>query len=183
MPSSPFGHPHRKGPCYATYYAKKKAHELVGHFGFTSSDQDDLEQSLLVSLMERWPKYEASECTPQEFISWAIGKGVAEQVRERQARNHFEPTDGLSLEDLINDEEELLPASCVQADHAHAIDLSVDIEQVLASLPPDVQKTARLLMTENMSEAARKSGVSRRTIRDRARIIREAFERAGYGDA
>ena len=53
MPSSPFGHPHKKGKCYATWYAKKKARELVGHFGFTSSDQDDIEQSLLLSLMER----------------------------------------------------------------------------------------------------------------------------------
>ncbi len=182
MPSSPFGHPHKKGKCYATWYAKKKARELVGHFGFTSSDQDDIEQSLLLSLMERWPKYEASECSPQEFISWAIGKGVAEQVREQQARNRFEPTDGLSLEDLVNDEDELLPASCVQADHAPVIDLSLDIEQVLANLPPDVQETARLLKTENISETARQLGVSRRTIRDRMRIIGQALVRAGIGD-
>ncbi len=183
MPQSPFGHPHAQGKCYATWYVKKKARELTGHFGFTSSDRDDLEQSLFVSLMERWPKFHADECTPQEFISWAIGRGVADLIRERQQRNAAEPTEGLPLEELFKDEDEQLPTGCVQADHVPSVELSLDVEHILSRLPSEIQDTARRLMEGNVCQVARQTGLSRRTIRDRARIIREAFEAAGYGAA
>ncbi len=183
MPSSPFGHPHTKGACYATWYAKKKSKELVGHFGFTSSDRDDIEQQLLLSLLERWPKFNPAECSPQEFISWAIGRAVADLIREQQRRLEAVPTEGLPVEELLNDEEGSLPAGCIQPDPAPAIELSLDVEFVLSRLPPEIQETARELKTGNVCEVARRLGVSRRTVRNRLQVIREAFERAGYGDA
>ncbi len=64
-----------------------------------------------------------------------------------------------------------------------AIDLALDIEVVLSRLPPAVQETARELRTGNISEVARRLGLSRRTIRDRVGQLREAFVRAGYGNA
>ena len=183
MPSSPFDHPHRKGRCYATWFAKRKSFELVGHFGFTESDREDNEQQLLVSLMQRWPKFNSAECTPNEFISWAIGVGIRDLVREQQNRNEFLPTECEPLEDLLGDEEELLPASCVHPDHAPAVELSVDLAEVLARLPSEVQYTAQLLVHNNICDVARELGLSRRTIRNRVQVIREALEAAGYGTA
>lgn len=183
MPSSPFGHPHTKGACYATWYAQKKARVLVGHFGFTSSDQEDIQQQLLLSLLERWPKFNPAESSPQEFISWAIGRIVADLIRDQQRRHAAEPTQCQPIDELINDEEASLPASCIESDPVPVIDLALDIEVVLSRLPPAVQETARELRTGNISEVARRLGLSRRTIRDRVRLLREAFVRAGYGDA
>lgn len=183
MPSSPFGHPHTQGACYATWYAEKKARVLVGHFGFTASDQEDIQQLLLLALLERWPKFNSAEISPQEFISWAIGRTVAELIRQQQRRQAAEPTQYQPIDELLNDEEASLPAACIEADPTPAIDLALDIEVVLSRLPPAVQETARELRTGNISEVARRLGLSRRTIRDRVRQLREAFVRAGYGDA
>ena len=181
MPSSPFDHPHRKGRCYATWFAKRKSFELVGHFGFTKSDQDDLEQQLLLSLMERWPKFNPAECSANEFISWAIGRAVRDLVREQQSRNEHLPTECDPIEDVIGDEEELLPPQCVQADHAPAVDLSVDVAKALAHLPSEVRNTAQRLMVNNVSDVARELGVSRRAVRNRVKVIREALVAVGYG--
>ena len=183
MPSSPFGHAHAKGGCYATWYAKKKSKELVGHFGFTSSDQDDIEQQLLLSLLERWPKFNPQECSALEFISWAIGRAVADLIREQQRRQNAEPTQCQPVDELIADDEASLPAACIESDPVPAIDLVLDIEVVLLRLPPQVQETARELKTGNVCEVARRLGLSRRTVRSRLQLIRQAFEQAGYGDA
>ena len=181
MPLSPLGHPHAHGNCYATWFVKKKARELTGHFGFTESDRDDLEQSLFTSLLERWQKFNANECSPQEFISWAVGRGVADLIRERQQRNELEPIEGRPLEEIFRNEDEPLPPCCVQPDHVPTVELTLDVEHILSRLPPDIQDTARRLMEGNVCQVARLTGLSRRTIRDRARMIREAFEAAGYG--
>ena len=59
MNDSPFGLAHQHGDCYATWYAKKKAAELIGHFKFNESDREDIEQTLLLKLIERWPRFDA----------------------------------------------------------------------------------------------------------------------------
>ena len=183
MPPSPFGHSHKRGDCYATWYANKKASALVGEFGFTESDTDDIEQSLIVGLLERWPKFNPKECSAKEFISWAIGRAVADQIREQQRRHEFEPTENEPIEQLYGDKGQLLPSSCMHADHVPQIDRSIDLEQVLASLPPEIQAVGELLMTGNITNAARELGISRRTVRDRMEKLRIALEAAGYEHA
>ncbi len=105
------------------------------------------------------------------------------QLRKQQRRQAAEPTQYQPIDELIHDEEASLPAACIESDPVPAIDLALDIEVVLSRLPPAVQETARELRTGNISEVARRLGLSRRTIRDRVGQLREAFVRAGYGDA
>lgn len=183
MPPSPFGHSHKHGDCYATWYAKKKAGELAGQCGFSRSDEEDIEQSLLLGLLERWPKFNSDECSPNEFISWAIGRGVADLIRDQQRRREFEPTETQPIEHLLRSEDEAVPANCVEEDHAPHLDLQMDLEEILSDLPPEIEQVGRLLMTGNISQAARQLGISRRTVRDRVQKLREALVAAGYEHA
>lgn len=183
MPPSPFGHSHRQGDCYATWYAHKKAVGLIGCFGFSETDVDDIEQSLIVGLLERWPKFNPKECSAKEFISWAIGRTVADQIREQQRRHEFEPTETEPIEQLFDDEEQPLPSSGLYEDHVPHIDRSIDLAQILTSLPPEIQAVGELLMSGNITNAARELGISRRTVRDRMQKLRLALEAAGYEHA
>lgn len=180
MSDSPFGHSHQHGDCYAAWYAKKKAQELAGQCGFSRSDGDDIEQSLLLGLMERWPKFNPEECSPKEFISWAIGRGVADLIRDQQRRHEFEPTETQPIERLLSDDAVSIPASCVEDDPVPHLDLKIDLETILATLPPEIEQVGRLLMSGNISQAARELGISRRTVRDRVQKLREALQAAGY---
>lgn len=183
MPHSPFGHTHERGDCYATWYAKRKAEKLVEPLELTEFDQDDIEQSLILGLLERWPKFDPSVCKPKEFITWAIKRAVADQIREQRRRLKFEPTEVEPLEDLLADDEEDLPTSCVCEDHAPVLDRAMDIQEAMSRLPPEIQEVGRLLMTYTVVETAQKLGVSRRTVRDRMERLRDALTTAGLAPA
>lgn len=183
MPHSPFGHAHERGDCYATWYAKRKAEKLVEPLELTEFDQDDVEQSLLLGLLERWPKFDPSVCKPKPFITWAIKRAVADQIREQRRRLKFEPTEVEPLEDLLADEEEALPADYVSEDLAQVLDRAMDIQETLSKLPPEIQEVGRMLMSHNVVETAQELGLSRRTVRDRMEKLQEALTSAGFAHA
>ena len=183
MSNSPFGIRHRFGDCYATWYANKKAGNLVGHFGFLPSDQEDLFQSLIEKLLERWPQYDPSHIKPGVFVSWAIKLGVKDLIRQQRQRQKFEPTESIPIDpeeadELLQDE-----ASISSADPTTALVLSLDVATILSRLPADLRQIADLLQSHPPVEIERKTGRSRQSIRLAIRQIREAFVQGGYGDA
>lgn len=180
MSDSPFGHAHKHGDCYATWYARKKAAELIGHFGFVESDEEDLAQTLLLKLLERWPQFNPNQASPGRFISWAIQKGVADLVRDKQQQNEFEPTVPVPVEPFAADEEFGDMSSCRVADPSAQASLRMDVATVLQRLPPELRQVAELLQQHSVAEIVRLTGKSRSAIRYAARQIREAFVQAGF---
>lgn len=181
MSNSPFKIKHRHGDCYATWYARKKARSLVGHFGFVPSDQDDLFQTLIVKLLERWPQFDPGHIKPGRFISWAIKLGVKDLIRDQRQRQKFEPTESIPVEPAAADETFGDVTGCHAADPSVATSLKLDVATILARLPPDIRHIAELLQSNTLAEIERQTGKSRQSLRSAAQKIRAAFERAGYG--
>jgi DNA-directed RNA polymerase specialized sigma24 family protein len=60
--------------------------------------------------------------------------------------------------------------------------LTLDVEVVLAAVPPDLRRVARAVGTRSVAEAARHLGMPRPTLYRRLRELRAAFEAAGFGE-
>lgn len=183
MSDSPFDITHRYGTCYTTWYARKQARSLIGHFGFVPSDQDDLFQTLIVKLLERWPQFDPSHIEPGRFVSWAIKLGVKDLIRDQRQRQKFEPAASIPVEPAAADDTFGDVTGCHATDPSVATSLKLDVATILARLPPDIRRIAELLKSNTLAEIERQTGKSRQSLRSAAREIRAAFERAGYGDA
>ena len=179
MQHSPFGHAHSHGDCYATWYAKKKSAELVGHYNFNSSDREDIEQSLLFSLMDHWPDYQSDKSSPRAFIAWVIKISIAKIVRNRLQEMKFEPTVPVHVEQLLADQE-LRESRAEIDDETHTINLKLDIHVIKEKLPADLREIAELLQSHSVTEITQLTGKSRQAIRIAIRQIRKVFEEAGF---
>ena len=89
---------------YATRYARRKAEELVGHFGFTESDRDDIEQELLLDLLERCSNFDPQRAEPRAFITLVVQRKISTMIRHQLAEKRRFERVASSLDDEAADE-------------------------------------------------------------------------------
>jgi hypothetical protein len=77
---SPFDKKHGYGTCYATWYARRKAKELEGNYGF---DGEDLVQEFARHLPCQWPQCDPSKGKPTTLIQNVVDTKVTELIRNR----------------------------------------------------------------------------------------------------
>jgi len=70
-------------PEYAVRQIRRKARKLVGRYGFTRSDQGDIEEELAISVWRRLPEYDPTKGGLEAFLYWLI-KRARHTLIERQ---------------------------------------------------------------------------------------------------
>ena len=172
-----------------------KAAELVGKAGFTSGDFEDIKQDMLLDLLERLAKYDPGKSNFKLFVTCVIdrkGKNLI-RYRESEMRDYRREDCSLNEDVTVGDSEEPVQrlATIDQDDHdirtgkygrpaAERIQLRLDIEAVVAGMPPELRKAAELLQTQTVTQVARALGVPRTTFYDKhLRLLREAFSAKG----
>ena len=70
---------------YAVWLIRRKARELTGRGGFTESDQEDIEQEMMLDLLKRLPKYDPEKAQRNTFIARIVEHKVSSLIREREA--------------------------------------------------------------------------------------------------
>jgi DNA-directed RNA polymerase specialized sigma24 family protein len=168
-----------------------KARGLVGSYGFTSADCDDLQQEAALDLHLRRRFYDPARSGRRTFVQRVVSNRFANLIAERRAgrrdyraclRSLDEPDgqDGLRRfgETLSADdyESQMGRRSMLWAQHA---ELRADVQRVIALLPPDLAAVAGLLMSVGAVEVARRLNLSRATVYRRIGGIREVFHAAG----
>jgi len=161
-----------------------KARRLVGCYGFTVSDVQDIEQDLALDLLRRLPKYDPSRARISTYISRLVEHCIATLIEKRnaecrdwsQCRDSLDaPARGGDPEDTALGEHYADPNNPTSDDIAARL----DIADVLAQLPPELRDTWEVCLHENVTSAARRLGVCRGTVYVRLGRIREAFAAAG----
>ena len=147
---------------------KRKAARLARKYVIPHSDREDAEQDLVVELLRRLPNFDPMQSDRAEFVRTIVKHAVADIVRFRLAakRSRARPTslDSLSSDSSVlgREDEELVRAG-----------LAMDIQDLLQTLPAELQRVAELLQSESPTETARVLGVGRGTVYRRLREIRE----------
>lgn len=168
-----------------------KANQLVGHYGFTADNREDIEQDLLVAVLEAAPSWNARRGSRNTYDNRIVNRKVATIIRHRKRERRDYRRTGVSLDEVITDENgspltrgDVLSddADCRSASGRSAadlIDLAADLRTALERLDPELQHLYRLVITHTKAAIAKELGVSKPTVLKRCKAIRDHFSKLG----
>jgi RNA polymerase sigma-70 factor (ECF subfamily) len=178
---------------YAVKLIKYKARQLAGHFGFTTSDRDDLEQELICDLLRRLPKYNPKRARRNTFIARVIEHKTASIIEAQNAgmrdyrrcrcslNDRFKNKEGKFIERLehIDQEDYLLRTGRLSRSTTDNFHLATDIRKTIESLPAELRELCMRLATDTVMEISCDTGIPRGTIYDSIKTVRAIFEDSG----
>jgi RNA polymerase sigma factor (sigma-70 family) len=183
-----------------TEYVQKlisiKARQLVRKPGFSRSDQPDIAQELVAHILKAAHLFDPARGSVCTFIARVVDSAVAMILRDRRRLKRAAGFRVLSLADPAfsgTDRESTLAETIEEADLRRRCGgtcrrddedcvRTIDLAQILASLPPHLQEMAVWLKEEREAAVARDLGLSRRQVRKAVSQIREAFEAAALAE-
>ena len=145
------------------------ASRMVGNYGFSPDDWEDLRQELVLDYLERLPCFDSSRGDLRGF-----GYGV---VRNRAVKLAARRCRSINHQDAEAHNHRMYCAAVARPDAQ--LDVRLDIQAVLSRLPYHLQALARQLSEMNLTEVCRQTGKSRSRIHQLIRQIRSAFLEAG----
>ena len=179
---------------YARDTIRHKARQLIGKYGFTRDDYDDLQQEMTLDLLGRLPKFDPDKAAHTTFVARVIERKISKLIRHRRQEIRDYRREACSVNDPIEDgnggtveraqtigqDEQDLRAGKHSRPEAERIDLRLDMSFVVSGLPPELKHLTELFQTHSTLDVAREMGVHRSTLyaRDIARL-REIFEDKG----
>ena len=172
------------------------SNELIGRYGLTPDDREDLEQEMALDLLLRLPKFDPERACLNTFIARVVERRVSTIIRHRTAakrdcRSHVcsldEPIPGVegcsTRHDMISQGDCDLRVGRYGRSEVERLDLRIDVSLVLAGLPPELRALAERLCTHSVTEIARELGVPRSTLYETGIArLRKAFEDKGLDE-
>ena len=180
---------------FTTRLIRRKARQVVRRAGFSRSDRDDIEQELRLKLVKDLASYDPDQGHRHAFVVTVVERCVANLLRNRAAEKRGCRCT-CSLDVVIEDGEEG-PTELGETigdrqynarrvrwprDAHELIELTADIEKVLADLPPELRELAEALKSESISAIARRTSTPRTTLYQRVRQLRRRFVEANSRD-
>ena len=180
---------------YAVRIIKHKARQLIGRYGLTIFDREDLEQELMIDLLQRMRHFNPAKAKKSTFMARIVERHIATLLEARHARcrdwrlcrvslNTPQENDRGDTRELIDrvDSEGTLRPCQLDTRESEINNLRMDVVRVLDTLPEDLRDLCERLRESNMAEIARETGVPRTTLYDKLTRIREAFRKAKLDD-
>ncbi|MBU2625031.1 MAG: RNA polymerase subunit sigma-24 [candidate division Zixibacteria bacterium] len=178
---------------YAAKIIRYKARRLVGQFGFSEADWEDIEQELTLDLFRRLPKYNPKRAKLNTFIARIVEHKIATIIEARMAamrdyrlcscslNDPLEDEDGHSIEriETIDQDEYLLRIGKLSRPTADLQDLRIDLFNAMERLQPDLRDICEQLLANTITETSKVTGVPRGTIYGHMKKIAAIFEDAG----
>jgi RNA polymerase sigma-70 factor (ECF subfamily) len=160
---------------YALACIEYRVRRLIGNYGFTASDRDDLVQQLFLEYLERAGQYNACRSGFKTFVSCLVRNQATSAVRARK-RALGVAMDGLPGDDPIATNVDSTVPPAIERRH-----FWLDLERALAPFPQNLLDTARALCLHTPTELSRVPGHSRTLVYRRLRRLRVALLAAGIG--
>ncbi len=181
---------------YAKSLIRFKAKQLSRKPGFTKTDQEDLEQELTAQLLARAHLFDPTRASANTFADRVIKSAIAMMLRDRRRQKRAAGFAAQSLERTFVAQDHGITSlrdALGFADLGRRLgkgdeetrrsELVVAVNQVLESLPPDLQNICRRLISGSLAEVARELEMSRHRLRHAIERIRKHFETAGLGES
>lgn len=182
---------------FTSRFLRAKVRQLIGRAGFTESDRNDLLQRFAENLHRRRTKFKPNRGNWEAFVVVVSENFLATILEERSAEKRDFRRDGCSLNTnvtdgdgtrvemsaTLSDADDTRRAGRHQRPAAEATELQMDMEAVIAVLPPDLRDICdRLKCDSNLSAVARELGMSRDVLAKKIKIIRQRGEDTGLRD-
>jgi RNA polymerase sigma factor (sigma-70 family) len=178
---------------FTTQLIRRTAKMLVSDGAFPASDLDDVVQELRLALIEQAENFDPDRARWSTFVKTVV-RLTASTLRRKQRAEFRQAEQGFaSLNVLIADEDGQLAEMGATVgeeeyrtglgedfvSHTDQVDLALDVQAALSTLPAELQEIAERLKRQSVCEMARELGVSKSTLNRRVVEIREHFRRAG----
>ena len=172
---------------YARTLISVKANQLVGKYGFSADDREDIEQDLVVAILEAAPSWDAGRGSRNTYDNRIVLRKIATIIRHRKRQRRDYRRNVASLHDAARDEDGAsVTVGDMMTDDADRrgskssgnpdrIDLAVDLRQAVGRLEPELRRLCALLTTGTKAAAAEAIGVSKPTVFKRRDAIRQRF--------
>ena len=127
---------------YAVSYIKYKAHQLIGHAGFTESDLPDIEQELTLELLSRAPRFNPHRAAWPTFAATVVDNAALNLIERQTAQKRGGRHRTISIEDFpgndggenIKLEDHLLKKDRAIRSFSEQKDLEIDLAKKLICL-------------------------------------------------
>jgi len=164
---------------YASRLVACKARQLIGQYGFTKDDEEDIVQDLLADLLHRLGGFDPSRASLHTFVNRVVEHGVAALIERRKAAMRDYRQSVCSLNDPVVGEDgeqvergDLLDQDAYlgrlgQASPTLADDVAarVDVDRLRATLPPELRTfLERLEKGQGLMDISRATGIRRGTL-------------------
>jgi len=169
-----------------------RAKSLVGQYGFTGEDFEDIQQELYLHLYRQMPKYDPKRSSKATFVDRVLRNAACDLVRGQIAQMRHYTKGNTSLDQPISfdNEGDITLGDTISNDHAlgtpHAandmtkVDLSIDMRRLLAQIEPRMGQFCLDIASEkSATQIAKEHGICRQTFYIWKVRIRTLFESAG----
>ncbi len=176
-------HPDLDGNVETTiHYAVNR---VIGRFGFTENDREDLQQELALNLLVALKDYDPERAKRSTFIKDCIENRIFNLVRDRR-RIRRDPRRVSRIGEGEDSDTASVPASSLidqkAATEQDGADLRMDLAGVIAALTPQQRGMCALLPDLSPYAVSRHLGVSKQSVYRDVEKIRAAFAVAGLAD-
>jgi RNA polymerase sigma-70 factor (ECF subfamily) len=181
---------------YALRRSSFKAWQMVGKYGFTKDDVEDIQQEIMLDILNRLPKFKRNHRGIRKFIRRLIDNRISYLKKHREAKlrdhrrierglddwSHDEHNRWTSLGATITEDDALGHLGRRRLSSRKRIDLALDTVALLDQLSKLDRKLCLQLQAKTVSEISRQTGVVRTRIYERLRVIRQKFLQAGMDE-
>lgn len=171
---------------YAARFIRYKVMRLVGRAGIRPSDCEDLEQEIKLHLIKRFEKFDPRLAHWNTFVVAVVSRYILTLIVKRRRSHRREAMEFLSLDGLVNDDEEKLDHPGVDGANGHTahlaldtteqLDVAIDVHETIDRLPHRSRELCERLMNDSTSEGARQLHLPRTTLCGRISALRQQFE-------
>ena len=90
---------------YARDIIRYKARQLIGKYGFTRDDYDDLQQEMMLDLLRRLGKYDPSKAGLSTFVARIVDRKVSTLIRHQRQEKRDYRRQVCSLDAQVEDQD------------------------------------------------------------------------------
>lgn len=155
---------------------RHKVRKLIGKYGWTASDEPDLQQELSMHVWMRAARHDPGRAARSTFVDRITSNKIANIIEGRLA---IKRGGGRTLQPLEDESEGVL----LDVDHdASELDRQIDVREALGGLPPELRVVAERLTVESPAEAARSLNLTRQQMRTRMAAIEKRLRAGGFDE-
>ena len=172
---------------------KFKARQLVGNYGLTEDDREDIEQHVVEFLWPRLDRFDPDKGSLKSFIDQVIKKAIGRFIEHRFAQMRSPWREKCSLDESVRgpDGSETPRGEMMDANegarrlgrrHVHftdRADLAADLAEIRSRLPEDLKPLWDELKISLPAEAARRMNIPPSTLYERRKLMQRFCEDTG----
>jgi len=165
---------------YVQQVVRIKSTQLIGKYGFTVSDQPDIEQELMIDLIVGLRQFDPDRAQRNTFIAAIVERSVARVVRHRRQPMRDYRRCRESLDRVVTDDgSTVMDVVDKGADHCARIDLEIDFAEARRMLPANLDELVGGIGEESVAKIGRRTGLTREAIRHAVRRVRKQLADQG----